>query len=253
MNTAFNFTEIGLNTRDKRVYETLLIMPQASLRKIADETGINRGSVYESIKQLTAVGLVGSLQKGQRQQFVAQNPELIIELLRERQRTAKEAEKTAGEYIQNLHAQHQPEQTHSFVLYYEGDEGVAAILRDVLKTMRESSDKHYYALSSKRIRQYIYNNFPNYTQQRVENEIEVSVIAVGEGGEADPLSNRVWLSDPGASSNCYTIIYGTKTAFISIDDQNILSGTVIDNEGVTNLQKLQFNEVWNALCTPKNS
>lgn len=254
MNTTFDFKEIGLTTRDKRVYEALLLTPGISLRKIADDTGINRGSVYESIKQLLAIGLVGSLQSGKRQQFVAQDPSVIVDLLQERRQAAAQAERSATAYISTL-AKQRPDngETHSFAVYYEGDEGITAILRDVLKTMRDSDSKHYYVISSKRIRNYMYHNFRNYTQQRIKANIQVSVIAVGEGGEKEFLANRVWLEDTEEASNCYTIIYGTKTAFISITEENILSGIVIDNEGVTNMQKLEFVRLWNQLWDQKSS
>lgn len=250
MTGEFDFKEIGLSTRDKRVYEALLINPGASLRKIAETTSINRGSVYESIKDLTSAGLVGSVQSGQRQQFIAQEPSLIIDLLQERRQAAIDAERAANRYITRLSREQPESETPSFAVYYEGDEGVAAILRDVLKTMRNSESKHYYAISTKHIREYMYHNFRNYTQQRIKANIQVSVISVGEGGEKDFLSNRVWLSETESDStpNCYTIMYETKTAFISISQENVLTGIVIDNEGVTNLQKLEFDRLWNQLA-----
>jgi len=249
MNTMFNFAEIGLDTRDKRVYEALLERPQSSLRYVAASTGINRGSVYESVKQLVAAGLVGSIQSGKQQRYIAQDPAVIIELLKERQRQAQSAETEATQYIEALAKQRTvQEEVPSFAIYYEGDEGVAAILRDVLTTMRQAQPKHYYAISSKQIRQYIYANFPNFTRQRIRDGIEVSVIAIGEGGEQDKLSNRRWLRmDDGDGANCYTLIYANKTAFISMNEQNVLSGIVIDNPGVTNVQKEQFSRLWDAL------
>lgn len=250
MSTNFDFTEIGLETRDKRVYEALLEHPQASLRHIATTTGINRGSVYESIKQLVAAGLVGSIQAGKQQRYIAQDPTIIIELLKERQRQAQNAELVATDYIKQLAKQgtSDPDDAPSFAIYYEGDEGIAAILRDVLKTMRDAPNKHYYAISSKHIRSYIYANFPNFTRQRIKEGIEVTVIALGEGGEQDPLANRRWLPvEPGSEADCYTLIYDTKTAFISMNEQNVLSGIVIDNPGVASLQKEQFKRLWATL------
>jgi hypothetical protein len=160
----------------------------------------------------------------------------------------------ANKYIAAL-AKQQPDDSNapSFAVYYEGDEGIAAILRDVLKTMRVSENKHYYVVSSKRIRAYMYHNFHNYTQQRIKANIQVSVIAVGEGGEQDFLSNRVWMPDDEGDTNCYTIMYDTKTAFISISDENVLSGIVIDNEGVTQLQRLQFAKIWQALTADRQA
>ena len=53
-----DFSLIGLSVRDKRVYEALINSPEASIRTIAEQTGINRGSVFESLKDLQRVGLV---------------------------------------------------------------------------------------------------------------------------------------------------------------------------------------------------
>lgn len=250
MDKTFNFSEIGLETRDKRVYEALLERPQSSLRHIAANTGINRGSVYESIKQLVAVGLVGSIQSGKQQRYIAQDPAVIIELLQERQRQAQYAEAQATQYIEKLAKVHAEEiEKPSFAIYYEGDEGVSTILRDVLKTMRSAKSKHYYVISSKQIRHYIYANFPNFTRQRIRDGVEVSVIAIGEGGEQDPLSNRRWLRmDNGDGANCYTIMYANKTAFISMNEQNVLSAIVVEDPSVTNLQKEQFARLWDTLA-----
>lgn len=249
MKAVFDFAQIGLDTRDRRVYEALLEQPQASLRQLAANTGINRGSVYESIKQLVAAGLVGSIQSGKQQRYIAQDPSLIIELLQERQRQAKNAESHASTYIEHLSQTiHKSSKAPSFAIYYEGDEGMAAILRDVLKTMRSQTNKRYYVISSKKIRHYIYANFRNYTRQRIKEGVEVSVIAIGEGGEQDALANRRWMDmQTNVDPNCYTIIYGDKTAFISLNEQNLLSGIVIENSGVTNVQKEQFERLWQTL------
>ena len=91
MTETFRFEEIGLETRDKRVYEALVASPQSSLRKLAADTGINRGSVYESIKKLAEQGLVGSIEVGKQRRYTASNPDVIIELLRERQEQATAA------------------------------------------------------------------------------------------------------------------------------------------------------------------
>jgi len=80
MANGFDFQHIGLETRDKRVYEALVQTPSSSLRKIAAETGINRGSVYESIKRLADKGLVGSIEVGKQRRYSAadQMPRLRV-------------------------------------------------------------------------------------------------------------------------------------------------------------------------------
>lgn len=249
MNRDFDFKEIGLTTRDKRVYEALLSKPRVSLRQIAVMTGINRGSVYESVKQLTAAGLVGSYQVNKRLHYAATEPRVIIELLKERQAKAASAEAQAAAYIRQIATAPTDEQpvTPPFARHYEGDEGVAAILRDVIATCQELVTS-YRAISTNRVRNYMYQNFPNFTQRRIAEGIAVRVIAVGAGGSDDALSERKWLvANRSKGPNCYTLIYGDKTALISINDTNIVSGIVIDNAGVTQLQKELFDSLWQIL------
>lgn len=249
MAETFRFEEIGLETRDKRVYEALVASPQSSLRKIAADTGINRGSVYESMKKLAEQGLVGSIEVGKQRRYTASNPEVIIELLKERQQQAASAETLAKSYIANLP---KPSQTAaesaSFATFYEDHEGIAAILRDVLATCREQENPTYRVISTKRVRQYLYHNFPNFTQRRISEGISVRVIGVGKGGASDELSERrEFPAARGEAPNCYTLMYGNKTALITLGDTNILSAIVIDNPGVTHMQKELFDHLWSTL------
>ncbi len=245
---SFDFTEIGLENRDKRVYEALLSKPQSSLRQLANDTGINRGSVYESIKSLVEHGLVGSIEVGKQRRYIASDPLSIIELLKERQQRALAAEQLAQAYATSLQKQAVSTEVAPFATFYEDNEGIAAILRDVIATCSNLDGRPYRAISTRRFRQYLYQNFPNFTQRRIAEGIEVRVIAVGQGGEQDPRSERKWLPvTRGEEPNCYTILYGDKTALITMNEQNVLSGTVIDNAGITSLQKELFDRLWQTL------
>lgn len=249
MTETFRFEEIGLETRDKRVYEALVASPRSSLRKIAAATGINRGSVYESMKRLAEQGLVGSIEVGKQRRYTASNPEVIIELLRERQEQAATAQALAETYITQLpKPTEQVVETAAFATFYEDHEGVAAILRDVLATCREQDSPAYRVISTKRVRQYMYHNFPNFTQRRIADGISVRVIGVGTGTSTDELSERKELpATRGEAPNCYTLIYGDKTALITMSDTNVLSAIVINNPGVTHMQKELFDHLWGTL------
>ncbi len=250
MSDMFDFQEIGLQTRDKRVYEALVHQPQSSLRSIAAITGINRGSVYESVKALAEQGMVGSIEIGKQRRYKATDPKVILELLKERQIKAINAEKTADDYITSLQQPNSYRDTLAevqFATYYEDTEGVAAILRDVIATCRKDK-RGYRVISTKQLRHHLYQNFPNFTKRRIAEGISVQVIAVGSGGEQDPLSNRKWLPPKrGEAPNCYTIIYGDKTAFITMNTTNVLSGIVLNNAGMAQLQKELFDRLWDEL------
>lgn len=245
----FDPTTIGLSKRDMRVYEALYAAPNASLRGLAETTGINRGTVHESIKTLVKIGLVTFFEKGKQRRYIAAEPSVLTALIQERQQTLRDTESQAKSYIDALQRVTKTEPHESFASFYEGDEGVAAILRDVLSTTRALDSREYCVISSKYVRDYLYRNFPSFTRERIKQRIFVRVIAVGAGGEQDEQSNRRWLQPTAnaTSPNCYTLIYGNKTAFISLNDQNVPIGIVVDNSGVTALQQLNFETIWASL------
>ncbi len=248
MTNEFDFSTIGLDIRDKRVYEALAASPQSSLRKIATDTGINRGSVYESMKKLADQGLVGSIEVGKQRRYTATDPSAIVEIIKERREELAKAERQATSYISTLEQGSDDSASIPFATFYEDHEGIAAILRDVIATCRSQSGKNYRVISTKRVREFMYHNFPNFTQRRIAEGISVRVIGVGKGGSSDNLSERKWFDAArGEAPNCYTLIYGDKTAFITIDEANVLSGIVIDNEGVAHLQKDLFDHLWETL------
>ena len=63
--------------------------------------------------------------------------------------------------------------------------------------MSEETDKTYRAYSSAALRDYLYRGFPQFTKERIARRLKVSVIAIGAGGDDQPLAERRWLRRPG--------------------------------------------------------
>ena len=61
------FEQLGFSDNEEKVYLHLLKNGSGSIRQIAGDTGINRGTVYEALKELSDRGLVSHSQKKQRQ------------------------------------------------------------------------------------------------------------------------------------------------------------------------------------------
>lgn len=242
-------TTLGLKKTDIVTYEALLQVSPASIRNIAAQAGINRGSVYEALKRLVTYGLASVKQRGQRDYYTAESPDKIHELIRDKRRDLLAASETAKEIIPHLVTKHAPPKGHPSVRYYEDDEGIATVLKDVIQTCRKLDKRMYYAYSSKKIRQYLYRKFPQYTDRRISEEIEVLVIAEGQGGEAAPLSKRKWLSGETASPEIasYVLIYGNKVAQVAIASDLTPYAVVIEDDSVASMQKLLFEQLWQRL------
>jgi sugar-specific transcriptional regulator TrmB len=241
----FDFSLIGLTGRDKRVYEALLSEGDFSLRAIALSTDINRGSVYESIKALQKAGLVSHTNYGKRQRYVAASPDILYELIDEKRRDLARSHVAVSEYISSLPDPKQFE-TLPFATSYEDNEGLASILRDVIVTMKSSEDKLYRVVSSPDLQEYLYHNFKNYTRERIKNKILVNVISHEDGpnSKSDLAERRMLSVGHAKAPRCYTIIYGSKVAFIALNPMNIPYGVVIDNDSIAQLQVTLFDQLW---------
>jgi HTH-type transcriptional regulator, sugar sensing transcriptional regulator len=240
---------LELSRNDAMTYAALLQIDSVSIRKIAALTGINRGTTYESLKHLVTLGLASVKNRGEREYYTAESPEKIYDLIRDKRRDLLDASTVAKAIVPRLLAKHALPEGRPIVRYYEGDDGVVTILKDVLQTCRDLDHPSYYAYSSSEIRQFMYRKFPQFTDRRIAEGIQVKVIAVGEGGEMAPNAERKWLLPEAqaaavAEATSYTIIYGTKIAVISISDDLTPYGVVIDDHGAAAMQRLIFEQLW---------
>ncbi|HEU4914402.1 MAG TPA: helix-turn-helix domain-containing protein [Candidatus Saccharimonadales bacterium] len=237
---------LGIPEAEAKTYAGLLEVDQVSIRRLAAHTGINRGTTYDALKRLVAFGLVSVKRRGSREQYTAESPERIYELIRDKRRDLLDATNSAKRILPALLARKSTTSGRPLVRYYEDDEGIVTILKDVLQTCRMMDDPKYYAYSSKRIRQYLYRKFPQFTKRRIAEGIYVKVIAVGEGGEIAANAERKWLPNTSEDTlSSYTLIYGNKVAIISIAEDNTPYGVVIEDAGTASMQRLLFEQMWN--------
>lgn len=239
---------IGLTEQESATYLAMLQTDSASIRKISDKTGINRGTTYEILKRLLLKGLVSTRTVGVREYYVAESPEKIFDIIKDQRKELLTAQRLADSVIPELMSKKARPKGRPLVKYYEDDEGVATILRDVLQTCRVLDTPEYYVYSSRSLRHYIYRKFPNFTEQRIAEGICVKVIAVGQGGDPAVNAERKWLPDSDSDlTSSYTIIYGNKLAHISISNDFTPYGVVVEDEGVSEMQRMLFSRLWATL------
>ena len=243
-----DFSLIGLSIRDKRVYEALTQMPEASVRKIAEETRINRGSVFESLKDLVAAGMVTQVVYGKRPVYRAKDPQVIYEIISEKRGELLQARAGLEAYVASFSGRANDPGFFHFTSAYQGDEGLAAILRDVLKTCRVSGIQEYRAISSPRVSRYLYNNFPHFSRERVKQGIFVRVLRQGARvSEEMGIAQSKYLGPTPYDTGCYTLIYGNKVAIITINEYNDTSGVIIDSPYFADIQRQLFDAMWEML------
>lgn len=239
--------QLDLTDRQIIIYQALLRLGPASIRDIAAESGINRGSTYETLKQLVAKGIISYFPKGKRRVFQAEDPERLLSLGESKQQALSLAmEQLRKEVIPAL-KQTQTEFAPSNVRFYEGDDGVELVLRNILDCTSKDPELGYAVISTKTLREHLYRPFPNYTKQRIARGINVRVIAVGEGGDDAELAERKWLPGDESADASYIAIYPPKVAMITLTEKNYPVVVIIDSPAIASTQQVLFDTLWKLL------
>ena len=247
MSRPFNYQLFGLEPRDIAVYEAMLQSPDAtSIRGIALIANQNRGTAFEIIKKLAELGLVGSQYKNKRRYYFAKSPSALKTYAEEIQSNLSSEISRVDSYISQLKDTKTQGLGKQFTQFYDGEEEIAALLRDVLATVNKTRNKSYRVVSSAEVRNHLYGKFRNFTRKRITLGISVNVIGVGEIGSKARLAKTKLLTNE-ESPDSYIIIYADKVAHISLSELMQIQGVLIQDEGIAKLHSLMFDGLWDSL------
>lgn len=241
MHTNF-LQKLGFSDKMSNVYVGLLRLGPSSVREVAENTGINRGTVHELLKNLREKDLVGFYEKDSKQYFVAEDPGRLNVLLSKQVEDLQEVKKDIDQLVPELKSLHDKGGERPVARYFE-KERIHEILEDVLEVCEQTGEMQYRIYSAAGIREYMYGGFETFSDARLAKGIAVKVIAIGKGGELRGLDERKWL-DISSQTQTYIIIYPGKTAYISLDAKQKPVGVVIENAGVYETQKNIFDSLW---------
>ncbi len=244
MSTKIDARIIGLEPRDINVYVAMVKRGNGtSIRKIAESTSLNRGTTFDIIKKLSSLGLVGSQYKSSRRIYFANPPESLKLYTENKYYELGHQLKLVSRYVEDLESQNSLSSQQQFTKFYEGEEEISVLLKDVLNTVSAQKVKEYDVISSAEISNHLYTKFKNYTKQRINLGIFARVLAIGGGGNIASLSERRFMSSESIPSS-YLIIYGDKVAELSLEDKGQVRGILIHDKGISQLQKLMFEKLW---------
>lgn len=235
--------KLGFSDKMAKIYLVLLGLGPSSVRKLAESSGLNRGTIYEVLKDLQDKQVVRYYKEDTKQLFVAEDPDKLRDVLFRQENELKKLGNGLDKLLPELHALHNPGGQRPVAKYFNNDE-IRMILEDVLATCENSTDSEYLVYSTEGLREELYNDFPTFSDVRIAKGIKVRVIAIGQGGELRGLDERKWLEHSDSIQPTYIIIYPGKTAYVSLDAKKELVGVVIENNGIYQTQKMIFNNLW---------
>lgn len=245
MNT--NYLKIlGLSEKEIKIYLSLLENGTLSVRALAQVSKLNRGSVYDILKNLQEKGLVSYFYKDTKQKFIAENPEKILNILEDKEKQFKRNKKEINSLVPQLKSLQEKSGDQPTTKFYDGKKGIKMILEDLLDVMENSREKEYYVYSAKDVSEDINDAYPSFTDNRIEKGIKVKVISLAKGGKTSGLDERRWLGTNDKTAT-FIIIYKGKCAFISRDKFSNPVGVTIENDMIYETQKNIFLNFWDKL------
>ena len=133
--------KLGLSPKESKVYLALLGSGPAPLRAVAENIELNRGTTYDTLKSLMKKGLVSFYDKDKKQHFVAEDPDNLLAILREKRRDIVRAKKELTRILPDLQARFESGDEKPSVKLYENRGGAKAILEDILRVMSNEKNK----------------------------------------------------------------------------------------------------------------
>lgn len=84
-------TQFGLSKKEAETYVSCLRAGRATANRISEAMGVPRSTVYDILERLRALGLVTTSVIGSKTNFVASDPEVLVEILEEKKQMVSKA------------------------------------------------------------------------------------------------------------------------------------------------------------------
>jgi len=221
--------QAGLTESEIKVYQALLDLGPSHAGQIARKSGLHRRTVYDTTEMLIRKGIIGYILQNNRRLFKAENPNRILEILKEKQNNLNPIiSKLQEKYSKTV----EKEETN----FYKGKEGLKTVFEDQL------TEKEIWIIGASENASEILNYYIEwYNKKRVEKKIKTRVIAYSK--DLKKMKNTEMRFLPEKYSNQVAInIYGNKTAIILWASRPL--AIVINNKEITEGYKKHFELMW---------
>ncbi|MFH1126412.1 MAG: helix-turn-helix domain-containing protein [Candidatus Altiarchaeota archaeon] len=161
--------EAGLTPAEAKVYMTLLKTGPTTAGPIIKKTNLHRGTTYDMLEKLVEKGVVNYIFHGKRKVFSAQDPEVFLRILKEREERLREE-------LPNLERIRKESEGEQQASVYEGYQGFKTAHWRIVETLK--SGEEYWVFGARGgIPQDIYEiYFRNFYSALAEKKVKSRII-----------------------------------------------------------------------------
>jgi sugar-specific transcriptional regulator TrmB len=238
INTALQ--EFGLNNKETGIYLATLELGSASVPAISLKSKQPKTTCYDILEKLRHKGFVSSFQKKKTKYFLANDPEKIIRLAKEKIFSLEEKLPELRTLYGSL--RHRPS-----LRLYEGKDQMRIILNEILEEAKELIAFASYDDVLKELgRDYLY-----FLKERVKQKIPLKIILPESARTRE--RQRIGATElrsvkiiPGTYEfHGLTYVWNNKVAMLGF--QNELIGVIIEGKQLADMQRAFFFNLWNLI------
>ncbi len=231
----------GLTEHESLIYMTLLEIGEANIAQLTKKSGVNRSTVYLTIDSLREKGLISAIKK-RKTFFYAEDPRKMIDKLEEKKALLNKA---------------MPRFLAAFALldkkpdirYFEGEEGIKEIYKDILRTPNQEMLSWY----SNEYKEFFDESFffDYFIPERKKNKIWLRTIYPEDesmrklaSDNASQLRQTRFIANEKFKIECELCLYeNNKIGIISYKDR---LGVIIASQSIFNTLKSIFEVMWDS-------
>lgn len=247
----------GLTDKESIVYSALLEQGGAYPSKIAEETKLNRSTVYKILLDLSVKGLISEIQKKGKLFYQVENPEKLTRYLRDKVTIANDHLEKANKLIPEIEGLYSIFADKPKISYFEGQENVMQIYADhlnvkkpyemlawanttYLKDLLKSDFFLHYRKTKEKL---------GITTRGIVPNTEYDVDFVKNTYTKIGIAEKYWpfmkyISHKDFSFEGEITIYGDDKVSIVNLNKNHFTGTVIQDKTIHNMMRMIFELSW---------
>lgn len=246
---------LGLSIEESEIYSTLLDNGQLSASEISKNSKVKRTYVYAVCKSLIKKGLIQQLTEKNITKFAPLSPDHLMDLAERQKQDALKASQTLEGILPTLKQKYSSVKVKPTITYYEGIEGLKKIYKDILHTKKDITlFRSIYDDKRNDIDEIIIDQIKSQVRLGIKTRtitpLEKETKNVFLNFDKINLVDRHILDKKSFDLSSQIIIYGSKTAFISLKKDIVV--TLLDNQDITNTFLKIFNLLWSFSETEHN-
>lgn len=240
--------QLNFSEKEIDIYLAILKLGSASVTELAKSAEIKRPTTYVILEKFKEMGLISFSIKKDKKIFIAEDPEKLLQLLKEEREALLNKEKKLKDSLPKLKALTKKDTVVPIVRYYKEKEGVWNILNNIMNSEHDSrmitSGKAFDVLGKKRIERDV-------LQKRKQIGTKSYIISDHDPHQIDTYRKKELLFrefrflPETIDLNSLVYIYENKIALIFLKDS--LSGITIENKELFLIFKFMFDSLWKEL------